>query len=489
VPAPTLSSSFPSAGAQAVAIDSNIALTFSENIRFDDPGYITITKASDSTIFARIKLPDGQATINGNILTINPTRNLDYSTTYYLSIDDDVLQDFDGDITFNFTTASKPTPSPSGSSGSLGESAPAAAAPPDSRIDTTPRDPAPGAAYVQPTDADGDGLREVVTAGDSSTVDGNRDGIADAEQATVTGLRLINDGARGSDYGALVVNPGVQLRGVTLITPSSDGSIPVASRGGATVPTKVPDGLTNAWAGVMSFTISGITPGSTPQASISWPEGLAADSGNAYLSFNYVTNRFEEYVDPFGNPLYALIDSNDDGVFDSVSLALMDGDPKWDGDGQANGSVVDSGFFAAGERNASGSRLRDALTGNVLANTLNGKKGNDWLQGGLGSDILVGGDGKDRYIYTEAADSAVEQRDTVKVGKEDRFVFSNFDGDSVTEGQQKLVFIGTKAFSGEAGELRTTRSALEADLNGDSLADFVINLRGNMLMTGSNLVL
>ena len=77
----------------------------------------------------------------------------------------------------------------------------------------------------------------------------------------------------------------------------------------------------------------------------------------------------------------------------------------------------------------------------------------------------------------------------MKFGKKDRFVFSSFDGDSVTEGQQKLTFIGKSTFSSVAGELRATRSVLEADLNGDSIADFAINLRGNTLISSSNLVL
>jgi len=77
----------------------------------------------------------------------------------------------------------------------------------------------------------------------------------------------------------------------------------------------------------------------------------------------------------------------------------------------------------------------------------------------------------------------------VKFGKEDRFVFSSFDGGSTTEGQQKLSFIGKSTFSGVTGELRATRSVLEADLNGDSIADFAINLRGNTLISSSNLVL
>lgn len=115
--------------------------------------------------------------------------------------------------------------------------------------------------------------------------------------------------------------------------------------------------------------------------------------------------------------------------------------------------------------------------------------GNDRLYGGEGADQIKGGRDKDRFIYTAATDSTSSLRDTVKFGKEDRFVFTSFDGDSTTDGQQKLSFIGKQAFSGVAGELRATRSVLESDLNGDSFVDFAINLRGSHLISSSNLVL
>jgi len=352
-----------------------------------------------------------------------------------------------------------------------------------------PSDPAPAATNFQSTDADGDGLREVITAADGASVDGNRDGIPDVLQTEVAGLRLINDGAAGSDYGALVVSPEVRLSAVTLTPPTTDGGIPVTARGGGTVVTTMPDGITNAFAGVVSFNVLGVTPGGSTQATICFPTGLPAGSGNAYLRFNNSTNRFEEYVDASGNPLYSFVDSDGDGVVDAVNLTLVDGDQNWDGDGQANGTVVDPGFLAVGQRDFNGGKRKDAFTGNLLANSIKGKQGNDLLQGGLGADLLIGGKGNDRYAYTSADESTASQRDTVRFGKGDRFVFSSFDGDTAIEGQQKLSFIGQSNFSGVAGELRATRSVLEADLNGDSIAEFAINLRGNTLISSSNLVL
>jgi hypothetical protein len=300
---------------------------------------------------------------------------------------------------------------------------------------------------------------------------------------------MINDGVRASDYGALVVNPDVRLSGITLTAPTTDDSIPVTALGGGTVVAAIPDGITNTFAGVVSFDVTGMTPGASTQATIHYPTGLLAGSGNAYVRFNYSTNRFEEYVDASGAPLYSFVDNDGDGVFDAVRLTLVDGDPTWDGDGSANGTVVDPGFLAVGERTFNGTKRKDVLTGNILANTINGRKKNDWLQGGLGSDVLIGGKGKDRYVYVSGDESTASARDTVRFGKGDRFVFSSFDGDSTTEGQQKLTFIGKDAFSGVAGELRATRSLLEADINGDSLADFAVNLRRNFLITERNMVL
>ena len=411
------------------------------------------------------------------------------STPYSLTAVGSTLyfQANDGTSGYELWRTGGTAPSSSGSSSSSGSGS--ANPSPSPSVDTTPADPAPAAINIQPTDADGDGLREVISTSDEAIVDGNRDGIPDYQQSEVAGLRLINNGTMGSDYGALVISQDMQLSAVTLTAPTQDDSIPVTTRGGGAVVLTTPDGITNAFAGALSFTVSGVTPGGSTQVTIHFPTGLPADSGNAYVRFNYSTNRFEEYVDASGAPLYSFVDTDGDGVFDAINLTLVDGDPTWDGDGIANGTVVDPGFLAVGERTFNGTKRKDVLTGNILANTINGRKKNDWLQGGLGADVLIGGKGKDRYVYLSAYESTASARDTVSFGKGDRFVFSSFDGDSTKEGQQKLSFIGKDAFSGVAGELRATRSLLAADLDGDSLADFAVNLRRNFLITERNLVL
>ena len=473
--APTLSSSTPADDATAVAIGANLVLNFSETVVAGTGDFII--KKADGTTVATIPVSGAQVSISGSTVTIDPSTDLDYATSYYVEIASGVLKDsannnyagISGSTTLNFTTAAAPVSVPERER----DPAPAPATP--SVVDSTPADPAPAGTNIQSTDDDGDGLREVVTASDGTTVDGNRDGIPDAEQTEVAGLRLINGGAMGSDYGAISIGNGLQLAAVTLISANSDSTLAVTTRGGGTLAVTTPTGISNAFAGVVSFEVSGVDPGGSTTATISFPTGLAANGDLAYLRFNYETNRFEDYVDAQGNPLYSFEDSNGDSSPDAVVLQLVDGDPQWDGDGIANGTVVDPGFLGTGQRNLNGTKRRDSLIGNVLGNEIRGKAGKDRLYGDLGADFITGGKDTDRIIYYSADESTASQADTVKFGKKDRFQFRSFDGDSLTEGQQSLRYIGKKAFSGAASELRFTGSGLQADTTGDGQADFVVN--------------
>lgn len=110
---PTLSSTSPAALATGVAIDANIVLTFSESVSAES-GQITIYKWDNRTIFESIRVSDStKVTMNGAVVTINPTATFAYSTRYYVLIDgtafDSTADDqsfgaVESEGTINFTT-------------------------------------------------------------------------------------------------------------------------------------------------------------------------------------------------------------------------------------------------------------------------------------------------------------------------------------------------------------------------------------------------
>ena len=103
---PSVSSSVPSSGA-TIDNTANIVLTYSEAVQAAT-GNITITPESGSPI--TIAVGDAQVTIAGNVVTINPTANLELSTTYTLTVPANAFESSDdqtdaGVFTLPFSTA------------------------------------------------------------------------------------------------------------------------------------------------------------------------------------------------------------------------------------------------------------------------------------------------------------------------------------------------------------------------------------------------
>ena len=105
--------------------------------------------------------------------------------------------------------------------------------------------------------------------------------------------------------------------------------------------------------------------------------------------------------------------------------------------------------------------------------------------GGAGADSLDGGTGSDVFLFTAASDSTASARDSI-VGftrGQDRIDLSLIDANTGTTGNDAFAFIGTGAFSGVAGQLRySTTSAgtlIQADTNGDRVADFELMIKSN----------
>ncbi|MFN3209239.1 MAG: calcium-binding protein [Roseovarius sp.] len=135
--------------------------------------------------------------------------------------------------------------------------------------------------------------------------------------------------------------------------------------------------------------------------------------------------------------------------------------------------------------------LSDRLYGRAGDDLLFGEGGADAFYGGLGADTMTAGDDAgrgDRFIYFNIAESGVGagNRDVITdfVSGEDRIEISRFDAD-VTQGfKQRFDFVGDAAFTGTAGELRFEQAAgvtlVQADVDGDGMADFEVELTGTI---------
>jgi Ca2+-binding RTX toxin-like protein len=121
----------------------------------------------------------------------------------------------------------------------------------------------------------------------------------------------------------------------------------------------------------------------------------------------------------------------------------------------------------------------DALTGGA---------GADILYGALGADVLQGNGGADSYIYRFVTESTAAARDRINWGAGDKIDLSLVDANSSTGANEAFAFIGAGAFTGVAGQLRVTNAAgnglIEADVNGDGVADLTIFVDGYVPMVG-----
>lgn len=145
----------------------------------------------------------------------------------------------------------------------------------------------------------------------------------------------------------------------------------------------------------------------------------------------------------------------------------------------------------------------DVLNGYLGNDRLNGGAGNDRMDGGLGNDVLFGGNGtdimnggagRDTYLFTQA-DANLASTDTVRINsfENDRIDLRQIDA-MAGDGNQAFQFIGSAAFTGNAGELRVqviggwqdasspTPAAGQlylvlADIDGDGAADFQIRVQ------------
>jgi serralysin len=160
-----------------------------------------------------------------------------------------------------------------------------------------------------------------------------------------------------------------------------------------------------------------------------------------------------------------------------------------------------------------GNEFSQRMIGNAGNNALRGAGGNDELLGGAGNDRLIGGSGSDRleggagadsFIFEAAADSRTlamrsdgEKRlpDTIVdfAQGSDKIDLGAMDAIAGTQANDVFSFIGSGAFTHQAGQLRFEtaggRTSIFADLDGDGSADMQILLLAPVALTAGDFIL
>ena len=129
--------------------------------------------------------------------------------------------------------------------------------------------------------------------------------------------------------------------------------------------------------------------------------------------------------------------------------------------------------------------------GNDIINALGG---NDQLVGGEGRDKMTGGAGADTFRFTSPSVSKPGAADLIVDFQHglDKCLLQPMDANTLVSGNQAFTFAA--AFSGQAGQLITTRTAtgvlVSGDVNGDKAADFTIAFHGaGLALTQSDFIL
>ncbi len=152
----------------------------------------------------------------------------------------------------------------------------------------------------------------------------------------------------------------------------------------------------------------------------------------------------------------------------------------------------------AGDNRLLGGGGADRLYGGDGDDRVLGGVGDDVLRGDAGADRLSGGAGSDRFVFANLSDTGAiaQSADTITdfaqgADKIDLSAIDAISTNAVTV--DEFFFLGTAAFSHEAGQIRyvsaSGQTRVELDVNGDAVADAVIVLTAEITLTGADFVL
>ena len=137
-----------------------------------------------------------------------------------------------------------------------------------------------------------------------------------------------------------------------------------------------------------------------------------------------------------------------------------------------------------------------AINGRGGNDTLSGSAAADVITGGAGADTLRGNGGADKFDFNATTDSKVSAPDQIVDFQQgtDKLDLKGIDAISGVTGNQAFSFVGEAGFSNVKGELRIDHSdpaktVIQGDVNGDGVADFAINVAGNVALNAGDFLL
>ncbi len=148
---------------------------------------------------------------------------------------------------------------------------------------------------------------------------------------------------------------------------------------------------------------------------------------------------------------------------------------------------------AGGNDTLGGAGGADRIVGGNGADRLSGGAGRDRLQGGNGPDVLTGGSGPDVFQFATVDEANGDRITDFSVVGGDMIHLAAIDANEGASGDQGFKWLGTRAFSGAAGELRMqtvgTTTVLTAHTDADGIVDLRLVLSGHLSLTAADFLL